>query len=905
MKTNRIRLIVAALLVGAFVVASADPAAAFIRLTRQGTTSVVQGHWLDTDLPLKSAVDPTNADIPSATALAIVQASAQSWVDINTCYFTADVHQWAAPESAPSLTFDGQNSMFFDNANVNFAPGGGVIAFVRSIVNLVDGQTLDADMVFNDAGFFCSTTSPVLTPAPAGQSSVDLQAVVTHEYGHYFGLDHTSIANSTMVPFISNNTTQRSLELDDRAGLSAVYPESAARGLSPGGVDFGATTGKLSGTVISGYNGSAIFGAHVEAFNLAAPTPENQISAISGELTVRNGQGDWTIYGLPPGTYAIAIIPLDGVNTVAADANVGGIFNGLDINFEPEFYNGASEGPDGFTDNPNQFVPLGVSAGATTGGVNFQTNTYPGRVLIAQHGTFENIVTFSNGANIAVRFDPPFDPPYTITNVSFPSFTFNGIPAPFVSASLCPMNPVTGGPDLTSPIFTQTPFNGNPNGINTVPLNLAGTDANKTCFWVRRFPTQTALPGFPNNFPCGRMGFTQLDRGVFATSSSVSNTGASSIIIDRNIAVDMTCQVPVAEVPIVNPRSFGANRRATQTSFTYGVAPTDTRADGFDLPMNSLDHVDVVARGVASNFSYATQMSGGAGSNEIKISPSPTNAVPVIYASQAVDKNGNRSLTSNVTILGYNEDADEPNGKANEATVLTTPVSFRPETYSPAGDQDFFEVSAKPGDIIDASAAATGQDGNNNMDLVMFLYDNTGALVAANDDFTGLNPRVTYAVPPPSGNSNSKAPRKYRIQVSDITSSAFAPTAPPQLRTGQTYVLSATVTPTVALAGRLTRELDPNSFYFENSGPNPANPIAKFFFAIPRNVGAGANVSVRIYDVSGRMIRQLVDGYKVAGPHTAVWDGTDDRGRGVSSGRYFARIQAGSWSSNANVTILK
>jgi flagellar hook assembly protein FlgD len=62
---------------------------------------------------------------------------------------------------------------------------------------------------------------------------------------------------------------------------------------------------------------------------------------------------------------------------------------------------------------------------------------------------------------------------------------------------------------------------------------------------------------------------------------------------------------------------------------------------------------------------------------------------------------------------------------------------------------------------------------------------------------------------------------------------------------------------------------------------------------------------VRIYDVSGRLIRQLVDGSKVAGPHTAVWDGTDDRGRGVSSGRYFARIQAGSWSSNANVTILK
>ncbi len=905
MKTNRFRVIVAALLVVGFAVTSADPAAAFIRLTRQGPTSVVQAHWLDSDFPLQSAVNPNNADISAAAALAVVQASAQTWEDINTCYFTADVHQWAAPESPPSLSFDGQNSLFFDNVYANFPPGGGIIAFVRSIVNLVDGRSLDADLVFNDGDFYCSTTSPVLTPAPPGQTSVDLQAVITHEYGHYFGLDHTSVLTATMIPFITNDTTQRTLELDDQAGLSTVYPESAARGLSPGAVDFHATTGKISGTVVSGYNGSAIFGAHVEAFNLAAPDPDHQISAISGELTVRNGQGDFTIYGLPPGVYAVAIVPLDGVNTIAADANVGGIFNGLDTDFEPEFFNGANEGPDGFLDNAFDLVPLFVSPGATTGGVNFQTNTYAGRVTIAQHGTFENIVTFSSGANIAVRFDPPFDPPYTITNVSFPSFTFNGVPAPFVSASLCPMSGVTGGPDLANPIFTQTPFNGNPNGINTVPLNLTVNDANQTFFWVLRFPTTGARPGFPNNFPFVRMDFTRLDEGLFANSYAVSNAGVPSILIDRNIAVDMTCQVPVAEVPIVHPRSFGANRRDTQTEFSYRVAPTDTRADGFDLPLNSLDHVDVVARGVISDFSYTTQVSAGAGTNEFHISPSPSNAVPVIYASQAVDKNGNRSLTSNVTILGFNEDGDEPNGRLNEATPLATPVSFRPATYSPAGDQDFYEVSAKPGDLIDASAAATGQDGRNDMDLVMFLFDNTGALVAFNDDFTGLNPRVTYAVPPPSGNAQSKAARKYKILVSDITSSAFAPTAPPQVRTGQTYVLSASVTPTVAMAGRLSRELDPNEFHFENTGPNPANPIAKFFFAIPRNVGAGADVSVRIYDVRGRMIRTLVNGYRTAGPHTMIWDGTDDQGRGVSSGRYFARMRAGSWTSTANVTILK
>ena len=93
--------------------------------------------------------------------------------------------------------------MFFDTPGTNFAVGSGVIAFVRSVVDLSDGHTLDADLVFNDHEFFSSISSPGLTPAPAGQTSVDLQAVVTHEYGHYFGLDHTSVAGATMVPFIS------------------------------------------------------------------------------------------------------------------------------------------------------------------------------------------------------------------------------------------------------------------------------------------------------------------------------------------------------------------------------------------------------------------------------------------------------------------------------------------------------------------------------------------------------------------------------------------------------------------------------------------------------------------------------------------------------------------------------
>ncbi len=901
MNSSRFRIAAAVLLCGALALTLANPAAAFIRLTRQFNASspVVQAHWLDSELPLLSVINPANADIPAVTALATVQTSAQSWQDINTSYFTVNPVQFTGPPQVqPALNaFDGQNSMFFDTAGANFAPGGSVIAFVRSVVDLATGHTLDADMVFNDRDFYSSVSTPSLTPAPPGQSSVDLQAVITHEYGHYFGLDHTSVAGTTMIPFIANNISQRSLELDDRAGLSDIYAESALRGLSADGVDFFATTGKVSGTVVSGFNGSAIFGAHVEAYNLAIPNAANSISSISGELTLRNGQGDYVVRGLPPGNYAVRIVPLDGVNTTAADANVGGVFNGLDIGFEPEFWNGANEGANGFADVANSYDPVAVAAGATSGGINFITNTFPGRVIMAQHGEFENFVTGGNNSYRAVRFDPPFEGPYTISSVNFPTFNFNGIPGVFPSVKFCPMNPVTGGPDLANPLFTQSPYTANPNGNNVVPLNIAVTTPNQTFFWVMQFPSQG--PPLPANFPFLRMDFTALDRGLFANSYTVTLAGTPAIQIDRNLAVDMTCQLANPDdVPIVAPTGLGANRRVIQTDFSY-VAPPNRRADGFDMPAHSLSSMFLIKR---NPFSYADQDTAGAGTSAFHLAPPPPNTPASIWSSQAMDVNGHRSLTSAVTILGLTEDADEPNGKLGEATILTTPVTNRPETYAPAGDQDYFQVMAAPGDVIDARATATGQDGFNNTDLVMFLYDNTGDVVAFNDDFSGLNPRVVYTVPSDKG---PKSVKKYRIQVTDFRSSTLTNPVP-QVRLPATYNLSASVTSPPALAARIGgRTINPDEYFFANSGPNPANPVAKFLFVIPRNK-ANAAIKLNIYDVSGRLVRSLVDGKTLeAGPHTALWDGKNLAGRTVASGTYFARMEAGGWKQDARVTILK
>lgn len=54
--------------------------------------------------------------------------------------------------------------------------------------------------------------------------ALDVQAVITHEYGHALGLGHSTVAGATMAATISGDgTAARSIEADDRAGVQAIY----------------------------------------------------------------------------------------------------------------------------------------------------------------------------------------------------------------------------------------------------------------------------------------------------------------------------------------------------------------------------------------------------------------------------------------------------------------------------------------------------------------------------------------------------------------------------------------------------------------------------------------------------------------------------------------------------------
>jgi|GEM_PF-1949388 len=71
--------------------------------------------------------------------------------------------------------------------------------------------------------------------------------------------------------------------------------------------------------------------------------------------------------------------------------------------------------------------------------------------------------------------------------------------------------------------------------------------------------------------------------------------------------------------------------------------------------------------------------------------------------------------------------------------------------------------------------------------------------------------------------------------------------------------------------------------------PNPFNPRTVLRFA----VHSGQRVRLEIYDLRGRCVRHLVDDPLSVGTHEVVWNGQDDRGQGLASGQYVARLVDG------------
>jgi predicted outer membrane repeat protein len=83
--------------------------------------------------------------------------------------------------------------------------------------------------------------------------------------------------------------------------------------------------------------------------------------------------------------------------------------------------------------------------------------------------------------------------------------------------------------------------------------------------------------------------------------------------------------------------------------------------------------------------------------------------------------------------------------------------------------------------------------------------------------------------------------------------------------------------------------------------PNPFNPTVTIAF----DVDAERAVSIAIYDVQGKLVRELVAEKRPAGQHVIHWSGTDARGESVASGVYLVRLRSGGRIDVRKVVLLK
>ena len=106
----------------------------------------------------------------------------------------------------------------------------------------------------------------------------------------------------------------------------------------------------------------------------------------------------------------------------------------------------------------------------------------------------------------------------------------------------------------------------------------------------------------------------------------------------------------------------------------------------------------------------------------------------------------------------------------------------------------------------------------------------------------------------------------------------------------------------IIVANSLGDEIDatlniiPDDFALLSAYPNPFNPSTTINFAVEIH----CRLSLQIFDINGRLVNTLVDGFIDAGYHSVIWNANQH-----SSGVYFVKMNADSFTKTQKVMLLK
>jgi hypothetical protein len=175
-----------------------------------------------------------------------------------------------------------------------------------------------------------------------------------------------------------------------------------------------------------------------------------------------------------------------------------------------------------------------------------------------------------------------------------------------------------------------------------------------------------------------------------------------------------------------------------------------------------------------------------------------------------------------------------------------------------------------------------------NADLALAFFDQAGdfltpsdATYLVNDAGAGEDEHVTV---------NLAVSSYYGIAVYKSDSGELANAADYRL------VIGTTDATDVEIPGAL-----PTSFALAAPSPNPFAGDTAIRFDVP---AGGGNVRLEVFDLQGRRVATLADGFSPAGRHSARWDGRDSGGRRSVAGVYFVRLQTPKGGETRKITLL-